>query len=37
MLFAGLLEQVDLSFGNQITGVVISSVVPTMTSSCARW
>ena len=33
VLFAGLLEHAELSFDNQITGVVISSVVPTMTSS----
>jgi type III pantothenate kinase len=32
VLFAGLLEQAGLSFSNQITGVVISSVVPTSTS-----
>lgn len=29
--FGGFLEQQDLSFSRQITGVVISSVVPTMT------
>jgi type III pantothenate kinase len=33
VLFAGLLEQAGLSFSNQITGVVISSVVPTSTSA----
>jgi type III pantothenate kinase len=33
VLFAGLLEQVDLSFSNQITGVVLSSVVPTSTGA----
>jgi type III pantothenate kinase len=33
VLFAGLLEQVGLSFSNQITGVVLSSVVPTSTSA----
>jgi type III pantothenate kinase len=33
VLFAGLLEQADLSFSNQITGVVISSVVPTCTTA----
>jgi type III pantothenate kinase len=33
VLFAGLLEQADLSFTNQITGVVISSVVPTCTTA----
>jgi type III pantothenate kinase len=33
VLFAGLLEQADLSFSNQITGVVISSVVPTSTGA----
>lgn len=33
VLFAGLLEQVDLAFSNQITGVVLSSVVPTSTSA----
>lgn len=33
VLFAGLLEQVDLSFSKQITGVVLSSVVPTSTSA----
>jgi len=33
VLFAGLLEREDLSFSNQITGVVISSVVPTSTGA----
>jgi type III pantothenate kinase len=33
VLFAGLLEREDLSFTNQITGVVISSVVPTSTGA----
>jgi type III pantothenate kinase len=33
VLFAGLLEQAGLSFSNQITGVVISSVVPTCTTA----
>jgi type III pantothenate kinase len=33
VLFAGLLEREDLSFPNQITGVVISSVVPTSTGA----
>jgi type III pantothenate kinase len=33
VLFAGLLDQAGLSFSNQITGVVISSVVPTSTSA----
>jgi len=33
VLFGGLLEQADLSFSNQITGVVISSVVPTSTGA----
>jgi type III pantothenate kinase len=33
VLFAGLLEQVGLTFSNQITGVVLSSVVPTSTSA----
>jgi type III pantothenate kinase len=33
VLFAGLLEQVGLSFSNEITGVVLSSVVPTSTSA----
>lgn len=33
VLFGGLLEQADLSFSNQITGVVISSVVPTATGA----
>lgn len=32
VLFAGLLEQAELSFSSQITGVVISSVVPTSTT-----
>jgi type III pantothenate kinase len=35
VLFAGLLEQASLSFSNQITGVVISSVVP-MTTTALR-
>jgi type III pantothenate kinase len=33
VLFGGLIEQAGLSFSNQITGVVISSVVPTITTS----
>lgn len=33
VLFAGLLQQAGLSFTNRITGVVISSVVPTSTSA----
>ena len=33
VLFAGLLEQAGLSFSNEITGVVISSVVPPSTAS----
>lgn len=33
VLFAGLLQQAGLSFSNQITGVVVSSVVPTSTSA----
>jgi type III pantothenate kinase len=33
VLFGGLLEQAGLSFSNQITGVVISSVVPTSTTA----
>jgi type III pantothenate kinase len=33
VVFGGLLEQVDLSFTRQITGVVISSVVPTFTTA----
>ena len=33
VLFAGLLDQTGLSFSNQITGVVISSVVPTSTTA----
>ena len=33
VLFAGLLDQAGLSFSNQITGVVVSSVVPTSTSA----
>lgn len=33
VLFGGLLEQAGLSFTNQITGVVISSVVPTSTGA----
>ena len=33
VLFAGLLRQADLSFTNQITGVAISSVVPTSTGA----
>jgi type III pantothenate kinase len=33
VLLAGLLEQADLSFTSQITGVVISSVVPTSTTA----
>jgi type III pantothenate kinase len=33
VLLAGLLEQADLSFTSQITGVVISSVVPTSTAA----
>ncbi len=33
VLFAGLLEQADLSFSNQISGVAISSVVPTSTGA----
>jgi type III pantothenate kinase len=33
VLFSGLLEQAGLSFSNQITGVVISSVVPTSTGA----
>ena len=33
VLFAGLLEQAGLSFSNQITGVAISSVVPTSTTA----
>jgi type III pantothenate kinase len=33
VLFAGLLEQAGLSFSNQITGVVISSVVPSSTTA----
>jgi type III pantothenate kinase len=33
VLFGGLLEQAGLSFSNQITGVVISSVVPTSTGA----
>jgi type III pantothenate kinase len=33
VLFGGLLDQADLSFSNQITGVVISSVVPTSTGA----
>lgn len=33
VLFGGLLEQADLSFSSQITGVVISSVVPTSTGA----
>jgi len=33
VLFAGLLEQADLSFSNEITGVVISSVVPSSTTA----
>jgi type III pantothenate kinase len=33
VLFAGLLEQGGLSFSNQISGVVISSVVPTSTGA----
>ena len=33
VLLGGLLDQADLSFTSQITGVVISSVVPTSTPS----
>jgi type III pantothenate kinase len=33
VLFGGLLQQAGLSFSNQITGVVISSVVPTTTGA----
>jgi type III pantothenate kinase len=33
VLFAGLLEHAGLSFSNQITGVVVASVVPTMTTA----
>ena len=33
VLFAGLLDQAGLSFSNQITGVVISSVVPSSTTA----
>jgi type III pantothenate kinase len=33
VLLSGLLDQADLSFTNQITGVVISSVVPTSTTA----
>ena len=33
VLFAGLLEQANLSFSNEITGVVIASVVPTSTTA----
>jgi type III pantothenate kinase len=33
VLFAGLLDQTGLSFSNQITGVVISSVVPSSTTA----
>jgi type III pantothenate kinase len=33
VLFGGLLEQAGLSFSNQITGVVISSVVPSSTTA----
>jgi len=33
VLFAGLLEQEGLSFSREITGVVVSSVVPTMTQA----
>jgi type III pantothenate kinase len=33
VLFGGLLEHAGLSFSNQITGVVISSVVPTSTGA----
>lgn len=33
VLFGGLLEQAGLSFSKQITGVVISSVVPTCTTA----
>jgi type III pantothenate kinase len=33
VLFAGLLEQAHLSFSNEITGVVISSVVPPSTAA----
>jgi len=33
VMLAGLLEQAGLSFSNQITGVVLASVVPTMTTA----
>ena len=33
VLLGGLLDQADLSFTSQITGVVISSVVPTSTTA----
>jgi len=33
VLFAGLLEQAGLSFSNQISGVVLSSVVPSCTTA----
>jgi type III pantothenate kinase len=33
VLFGGLLQQAELSFSNQITGVVISSVVPPSTAA----
>ena len=33
VLFAGLLDQTGLSFSNEITGVVISSVVPGSTTA----
>ena len=33
VLFAGLLDQAGLSFSNQITGVVVSSVVPSSTTA----
>lgn len=33
VLFAGLLDQTGLSFSNEITGVVISSVVPSSTTA----
>jgi type III pantothenate kinase len=33
VLFAGLLDQAELSFSSQITGVVISSVVPSSTTA----
>ena len=36
LMFGGFLEQQGLSFSRQITGVVISSVVPTSTASLRR-